>query len=198
MATFNALAAEFPWLTPAAGYWSPPYLNDIGDEAAYKFGIQYIFDTGTTVSGIFERMTRKIPANLAFQNERQRNGAWIAITQVIDDASNISFGWGWAGKTPGDPGGQHNYNPAETNNSANMFTLAYKRKIDKALYWYVDASETVNKANAHYDMGAGGRGITTDCHDGTNTPVIDYTSAGNTTWGGCKPKGISVGVNYKF
>ena len=196
LVTFNTLAAEFPTsFGPGA---SPPYLNDIGDEAAYKFGVQYIFDTGTTVSGIFERMTRKIPANLTFQNERQRNGFWFAVTQDIDTDSNVSFGWAWAGKTPGDPGGQHNYNPQATDNSANMFTLAYKRKLDKSLYWYVNVAETINKANAHYDLGAGGRGITTDCHDATNTTVIDYTSAGNTTWGGCKPKGISVGVNYKF
>jgi len=32
----------------------------------------------------------------------------------------------------------------------------------------------------------------------TNTPVIDYTSAGNTTWGGCREEGISTGINFKF
>jgi predicted porin len=177
---------------------TPPFISDIGNEAAYKFGAQYILPTGTTVSGIFERMTRKIPANLAYQNERQRNGFWLAVTQELDEASNLSFGWAHAGKTPGDPGGQHNYNPNDTNDTADLFTLAYKHKMDKQLYWYVNASETINHGNAHYDMGAGGRGITTDCHDATHTTVIDYSSAGNTTWGGCKPKGISLGLNYKF
>jgi hypothetical protein len=52
--------------------------------------------------------------------------------------------------------------------------------------------------NAHYDIGAGGRGPTTDCHDGTNTIIIDGASAGPTTWGGCRPQGFSTGVYYKF
>jgi len=177
---------------------TPGFLQDIGDEAAYKVGVQYIFDFGLTASAIVERMTRKIPAALDFQNERQRNGTWLALTQDLDDQSNISFGWAHAGKTPGDPGGQHNYNGASTNDTADMFTLAYKRKLDKSLYWYVNAAETVNHGNAHYDLGAGSHGVKTDCHDGTTTPIIDYTSNGNTTWGGCKPIGLSVGVNYKF
>ncbi len=190
------LTAVYPSFIADGG--TAPYLNDIGDEAAYKVGVQYLFDTGTTVSAIAERMTRKLPGNLQFQNERQRNGFWLAVTQDIDADSNVSFGWAHAGKTPGDPGGQHNYDPQAGNNTANMFTLAYKHKIDKQLFWYVDAAETINSANAHYDIGAGGRGLTTDCHDATNTIVIDYSSAGNTTWGGCKPKAISVGMNYKF
>jgi hypothetical protein len=79
-----------------------------------------------------------------------------------------------------------------------MFTAAWKHHFDKSLYVYIDAADTINKANAHYDLGAGGRGLTTDCHDGTNTTVIDYSSAGNTTWGGCREIGFSTGVNYKF
>ena len=177
---------------------TPPLVNDIGNEAAYKIGAQYIFTTGTTVSAIFERMTRKLPAVLEFQNERQRNGWWLAVTQELSTDDNVNFGWAHAGKTPGDPGGQHNYDPSNTNDTADMFTLAYKHKLDKQLYWYADLAETVNHGNAHYDLGGGGHGVKTDCHDGTTTPFIDYSSAGNTTWGGCKPKALSVGVNYKF
>ncbi len=177
---------------------SPEFVGDIGDEAAYKVGGQWISDFGLTVDAIFERMTRKIPAALQFQNERQRNGWWLAFTQQLSEADNLNLGWAHAGKTPGDPAGQHNYDPASTNDTADMFTFAYKHKLDKKLYWYADLAETVNHGNAHYDLGGGGHGIKTDCHDGTTTPVIDYTSAGNTTWGGCKPKAISVGVNYKF
>jgi len=190
-----------PFTGPQVGNWlgSPPYLNDIGDEAAAKVGVQYIFDaTGTTVSAIFEHMTRKLPANLAFQNERQRNGTWLAASQAVGGDGTVSLGWAHAGKTPGDPGGQHNYNPAATNNTANMFTVAYKQKLDKQLAWYVNFAETINTANAHYDLGAGGRGLTTDCHDGTNFVYVDYSSAGPTTWGGCKPRGVTVGINYKF
>ncbi|HEX3398146.1 MAG TPA: porin [Steroidobacteraceae bacterium] len=177
---------------------TPEFQGDIGDEAAYRFGAQYVFDFGLTVSGIFERMTRKIPAALQFQNERQRNGEWLALTQKLTPRDNLNFGWAHAGRTPGDPAGQHNYNPNNSDNTANMFTFAYKHQLDKQLYWYADVAETINNGNAHYDLGAGSHGIKTDCHDGTTTPIIDYTSAGNTTWGGCRPKAISLGVNYKF
>lgn len=177
---------------------TPEFVGDIGDESAVKVGAQYVFDFGLTVNGIFERMMRKLPAALEFQNERQRNGTWLALTQTLGPRDNINFGWAHAGRTPGDPGGQHNYNPNNSNNQANMFSLAYKHHFDKQLYWYADLAETINSGNAHYDLGAGSHGIKTDCHDGTTTPIIDYTSAGNTTWGGCRPKAVSVGVNYKF
>ncbi|HEY2686075.1 MAG TPA: porin [Steroidobacteraceae bacterium] len=177
---------------------TPEFTGDIGDEAAFHVGGQYVFDFGLTVDAIFERMTRKLPAALEFQNERQRNGAWLALTQTLGPKDNLNLGWAHAGRTPGDPGGQHNYNPNNTDNTANMFSLAYKHHFDKQLYWYADLAETINSGNAHYDLGAGSHGIKTDCHDGTTTPIIDYTSAGNTTWGGCRPKAVSMGVNYKF
>jgi hypothetical protein len=79
-----------------------------------------------------------------------------------------------------------------------MFTMAYRHQLDKQLYAYVDFADTVNHGNAHYDIGAGGRGLTTDCHDGTNTVFIDNSGTGPTTWGGCHLVGVSTGVNYKF
>jgi hypothetical protein len=27
---------------------------------------------------------------------------------------------------------------------------------------------------------------------------VDYSSAGPTTWGGCRPQGFSTGLNFKF
>ena len=85
--------------------------------------------------------------------------------------------------------------PADT---ADMYTIAWKHKLDKQLTWYLDTALTINHGNAHYDLGAGGRGLTTDCHDGTNTIIIDGSSAGPTTWGGCHEQGISTGVSYRF
>jgi predicted porin len=177
---------------------TPEFQGDIGDEAAFKVGGQYVFDFGLSVNALFERMTRKIPAALEFQNERQRNGYWLALTQTLGPKDDLNLGWAHAGKTPGDPAGQHNFNPNSTDDHADMYTFAYKHKFDKQLYWYANLAETVNHGNAHYDLGGGGHGIKTDCHDGTTTPIIDYTSAGNTTWGGCRPKAVSMGLNYKF
>jgi len=161
---------------------TPEFQGDIANEWAFKVGGQYITDFGLTVDAIFESMHRNMPAALEWANERQRNGWWLAATQELGPADNINFGWAHAGKTPGDPAGQHNYNPQSTGDSADMFTFAYKHKLDKQLYWYANVAETVNHGNAHFDLGGGGHGIKTDCHDGTTQPIIDYTSAGNTTW----------------
>ena len=67
---------------------------------------------------------------------------------------NVSAGSAHAGKTPGGPGGPHNYDPLVPDNSANTYTLASKHRFDTQLYWYLDWATTVNKANAHYDLGA--------------------------------------------
>jgi len=196
--TYNTYLGEYGAGFVAANGFSPPYLTDIADEAAYKAGVQYVFPFGLTASGIYEYMHRSLPASLQFQNERQRNGLWFALSQDFTARDNVSVGWAHAGNTPGDPGGQHNYNPTTQVNTANMYTVAWKHRFDKSLYWYLDAADTVNKGNAHYDIGAGGRGLTTDCHDGTNTVFNDYSSAGPTTWGGCHEIGVSTGLNYKF
>ncbi|MDB6086823.1 MAG: outer rane insertion C-terminal signal domain protein [Gammaproteobacteria bacterium] len=196
--TYNLYAAEYPTVITAGNGFSPPYLADIGDEWAIKAGLQYTFDFGLSVSGIYEWMKRDLPPALEFQNERTRMGTWFAATYDLTAKDNLSIGWAHAGATPGDPGGQHNYNPNNTQNQANMYTIALKHRFDKNFYVYIDAADTVNNGNAHYDIGAGGRGVTTDCHDGTNTVFNDYSSAGPTTWGGCHPIGVSVGMNYKF
>jgi predicted porin len=174
------------------------YTTSIGPEYAYKVGAQYIFDFGLTVSGIWERLRRDVPSYLQFQNERQRYGTWLALSQQLGESMTVSAGWAHAGKTPGDPGGQHNFNPFFPANTADMVTLAFVQKIDKQVSWYADVAETFNHGNAHYDLGAGGHGITTDCHDGTHASQIDYSSFGPTTWGGCHIKGASVGMTYKF
>jgi predicted porin len=192
---YNLFAAEYP---QAATAGSPGYSGDVGNETAAKIGVQYTFGFGLVVSGIYEDMRRYLPQALQFQNERQRHGTWFAASQDFSPADNVSIGWAHAGATPGDPGGQHNYNPTNANNHANMYTIAWKHRFDKQLYWYLDAADTVNSGNAHYDLGAGGRGVTTDCHDGTTYQFIDYSSYGPTTWGGCHLIGFSTGLNYKF
>jgi hypothetical protein len=196
--TYNAYVAEYGQAFVNANGFTPPYLTDVVDEWAIKGGMQYVFDFGLTVSGIYEYMHRNLPPDLEFQNERQRNGLWFAASQDFSARDNVSIGYAHAGRTPGDPGGQHNYNPNSTDDHADMYTVAWKHRFDKSLYWYLDAADTVNHGNAHYDIGAGGRGVTTDCHDGTNTVFTDYSSAGPTTWGGCHEVGVSTGLNYKF
>jgi predicted porin len=181
---------------------SPEYSTafDVANEWAMKFGVQYTFDFGLTLSYMYEDLHRSVPQILEFQNERQRTGDWLSIEYDMNGgADRIAAGWAHAGASVGDPGGQHNYMPAGIgDNEANMYTVAYWHKLDKQLTFYADFAETANDGNAHYDIGAGGHGIKTDCHDATHALFIDYSSAGPTTWGGCRPIGFSTGINFKF
>jgi predicted porin len=198
-ASYDAYKGEYPDAaaagTPA---YSPAY--DVADEWAMKFGGQYSFSFGLTVSYLWEEMHRSVPQVMEFQNERQRTGDWLSLEQqFLSGRDVIAVGWGHAGATPGDPGGQHNFNPTTLgNNQANMYAFEWRHKLDKQLTAYFDFAETLNDGNAHYDIGAGGHGVKTDCHDATHATFIDYSSAGPTTWGGCHPVGISTGINYKF
>jgi len=198
-ADYQAFAGEYPEAAPAGTpEYAVPY--DIADEWAMKFGGQYTFGFGLTISYLYEDMHRTLPQVMQFQNERQRIGHWLALEQDFNaGADRIAIGWAHAGATVGDPGGQHNFNPNGIGqNQANMYTIAYWHKLDKQLTIYFDAAETINDGNAHFDIGAGGHGIKTDCHDATHTLFIDYSSAGPTTWGGCHEIGVSTGVNYRF
>lgn len=175
--------------------------NDIADEHAAKVGAQYRFaSTGTTVYGIYEWLRRKVPDSLAYQNERSRNGSWLALSQQITAADSLHIGWAHAGATPGDPGQHNTPGGANPDNAANMYTLAVKHQVDKQLSFYGDVAATINHTAAHYDLGAGGRGVTTDCHDASNPDTTGFDPNGNGPhcWAGGKLKGVSVGVKYLF
>jgi len=198
-ADFLAFEAEYPDAAPAG---TPEYTAafDTADEWAAKIGGQYSFSWGLTVSYLWEEMHRSLPAVMEFQNERQRIGDWLAVDYVFNGGRDrVALGWAHAGASVGDPGGQHNFNPNNVGkNESNMYAIGWWHKLDKQLTWYLQAAETANDGNAHYDIGAGGHGIKTDCHDATHPQFIDYSSAGPTTWGGCHPIGVSTGVNFKF
>jgi len=198
-ADYNAFLAEYP---QAAPFGSPEYSTayDLANEWAMKFGGQYRFDFGLTISVLYEDMHRDLPAVMEFQNERQRTGDWVSFDYEFPNGSDrIAAGWAHAGASVGDPGGQHNFNPNGIgNNQANMYTLAWWHKMDKQLTFYMDVADTSNDGNAHYDIGAGGHGIKTDCHDATHALFLDYSSAGPTTWGGCHEIGVSTGLSFRF
>jgi predicted porin len=203
----------------APGIITPPFLTgsalgdalynrDVADEDAAKVGVQVTLPTKTTISGIFESLHRYVPSSLSFQNERQRDGTWLAITQDLTPKDNISFGWAHAFKTPGDPG-QHNDGTLTTsdglgafapnNNQADMLTTAFKHTIKPGLMWYIDYAATINGPSAHYDLGAGGRGVTTDCHDANSSPTSGGGIGSNPhCWTGGLLQGVSTGIRYNF
>jgi len=181
--------------------------NDIGNENAWKVGAQYTFDTKTTVGAVYEKMHRSIPSYLEYQNERSRSGYWLTLSQALWDKDVFSVGWAHANATPGDPG-QHN-TPSGPNpdNSANMYTVAWKHALDRTVTLYADWAMTVNHTDAHYDLGAGGRAVTTDCHDASQLAAFDPTAnggAGGVTgngphcFAGGKLQGVSIGMQYRF
>jgi predicted porin/outer membrane murein-binding lipoprotein Lpp len=185
--------------------------QDIADEDAGKVGLLYIFPTKTTLGGIFETLHRYVPADLQFQNERQRLGAWFVASQDLSHNFSAHFGWAHAFRTPGDPG-QHNDsnvvppfgNPAtdatagaHADNRANMFTFAVKNKLSRNLTAYFDWALTANGPAAHYDLGAGGRSVTTDCHDASDA-TGGFLPSNPHCWTGGHLMGVSAGLSYKF
>ncbi|HET6839239.1 MAG TPA: porin [Bradyrhizobium sp.] len=184
------------------------FLEDVGTEDAFKVGALYKFkSTGTTVGGLFEVLRRQLPAELNFQNERQRNDTWFFVTQELSDRDSVSVGWAHAFRGVGDPG-QHNdafqpltvdgqpFNAANNLNSADMVTANYKRTFGPNLTWYTAVAATFNSANAHYDLGAGGHGVTTDCHDAFAATggafAVTHCFTGTTL------AGFSTGVQWRF
>ncbi len=193
-------------------YANPPsaYLNaSVADEDAAKLGAQYTFPSHTTVSAIYEVLHRYVPSFLEFQNERQRQGSWLAVTQTLAKHDSISAGWARAYRSPGDPG-QHNTSlvlpplgsPGDgvggrgVDNSANLFTVAYRHTLASGLTAYATFAATLNAPYAHYDLGGGGRGVTTDCHDASD--ATGGESSDPHCWAGGKLKGISVGLDKRF
>jgi len=192
---------------------SPLVDLDVADEDAAKVGALYNFkSTGTTVGGIFERMHRYTSSLLDFQNERTRNGTWLFVSQQLSNADSVHVGWAHAFRTPGDPG-VHNdgivtvsdpFNPANTTtvatnqNQADMVTGAYKHKLSDALTWYTAIAATFNGPSAHFDLGAGGRGVTTDCHDAGLGANGGTNGAGGRCFAGTTLMGVSTGLQYRF
>jgi predicted porin len=178
--------------------------RDVGDESAFKVGGQYAFSTGTTVNLLWERTKRKLPSDLEDQNERTRdNATWLALTQVLTERDSVSFGWAHAGATHGDPGQHNTPGGANPDNSANMYTVAWRHALNKYTSVYADYATTRNHPDAHYDLGAGGHGVTTDCHDASNLAAFDPTTGGVTGDGphcfaGGTLQGVSVGVKWTF
>ena len=102
-------------------------------------------------------MQRKLPAALEFQNERQRNGHWLAATQDLGEGQRQRR-LGACRSDAGRPGRAAQLQPEQLATTPPTCTRRVEANFDKQLYWYFDSAETINDGNAHYDIGAGGRG----------------------------------------
>jgi hypothetical protein len=81
-------------------------------------------------------------------------------------------------------------------NAANMFTVAYRHRIGEGLEIYTDWAGTFNEQFAHFDLGAGGRGVTTDCHDASDAAGNQYSNPH--CWAGGHLKAFEVGLDKRF
>jgi hypothetical protein len=82
-----------------------------------------------------------------------------------------------------------------------MVTAAYKHQFSKNLTWYTDIAATFNGPSAHYDLGAGGRAVTTDCHDAND--LAGGSSSGGifaspNCFTGTTLVGVSTGIQWRF
>jgi predicted porin len=179
--------------------------NDTANEDAMKIGLMYTFPTKTTVGVIGERLHRYVSSDLDFQNERSRYGTWLVVSQEMSPVDSLHFGWAHAFQSPGNPG-QHNdttivladgtFYGGPTQNQADMLTAAWKHQFSENLIWYTDVAATFNGPDAHYDLGAGGRSATTDCHDANAAP--GGINANPHCWTGTTIVGVSTGIQWKF
>jgi predicted porin len=190
---------------------------DVADEDAFKVAALYTFQSKTTVGGIFEMMHRYVSPLIQFQNERTRNGTWAFLTQELTPVDSISFGWAHAFRANGELP-QHNSattntpvpgtsDPAtcgaacgaltvQNNDSSDMITSTYKHKFGDNPTWYTAVAATINGPTAHYDLGAGGRGVTTDCHSAFG--ATGGINALPHCWVGTTLAGASTGIQWRF
>ena len=88
---------------------------------------------------------------------------------------------------------------ATNQNQADMVTAAYKHQFSKNLTWYMDVAATFNGPSAHFDLGAGGRGVTTDCHDAAEgASAAGGITAGPACFTGTTLVGVSTGLQWRF
>ncbi len=122
------------------------------------------------------------------------------MSQQLAASDSLHFGWAHANRSTGDPGQHNTPGGAAPDNAANMFTLARKHPVDKQLGFYADYAATINHADAHFDPGADGRSVTTDCHDASNPDSSGFDPNGGAPhcWAGGHLQGISVGMKYAF
>ena len=173
----------------------------IADESAWRVGVQYKMPTKTTFSALYEDIKRKLPYH--YFDERSRKAYWLAVSQDLTTHDIVHFGIGHADKSPGSLGEHNIQTVRDADNASNMYSLMYRHIMDSQTSWYVVYATQVNHAAAHYDLGAGGRANTTDCHDGSQIGAVNpvdgtYAGGGPFCYTGGKLQAVSVGMNYKF
>jgi predicted porin len=169
--------------------------SSVADEDAWKVGVQYNFKkTNTTANFVYEKLRRlnnpAFGSAVAIFDERSRpNATWMALTQKLHKKDEVSIGWAYGGRTPGDPDwGASGGLLKGIDNASNLYDIGYKHWfIPNKMSFYVVGARQANDVRAHYDLGAVGHGITVDKYNWTGHGAE-----------GTRLQAVSGGMTYDF
>jgi hypothetical protein len=173
----------------------------IADEYGWRAGGSFKAPTRTTIGGLYDDLRRSVPYH--YFDERSRTAFWVLVSQELTSADVVHLGYAHADKSPGSLG-EHNIETTPgADNSTNMFTGMLRHVVDNQVSFYVVYALQANHRTAHYDLGAGGRSITTDCHDASQIAAVNgsdgtFTPGGPFCYTGGTLQAASVGMTFKF
>jgi predicted porin len=173
----------------------------IADEYGWRFAGQFKAPTRTSIGGLYEDLRRGVPYH--YFDERSRKAVWLVLSQELTAADILHVGYAHAYKSPGSIG-EHNIETTPgADTSTNMVTGMFRHAADGQISFYIVYAIQDNHPAAHYDLGAGGRSITTDCHDATQIAAVNpvdgtFSAGGPFCYTGGTLQAASVGMTYKF
>jgi predicted porin len=173
----------------------------IADEYGWRVGGAYKAPTLTTIGGLYEDLRRSVPYH--YFDERSRKAFWLVVSQELKDVGVIHLGYAHANKSPGSLGAHNIETTPGADNSTNMVTGMFRHVVDSTVSFYVVYAVQANHIAAHYDLGAGGRSLTTDCHDGSQIAAVNgadgtFSPGGPFCYAGGTVQAASVGMTYRF
>lgn len=173
----------------------------IADEWGWRVAGTYKAPSRTTVGALYEDLRRSVPYH--YFDERSRKAVWLLVSQDIAPSEAVHIGYAHAFKSPGSLG-EHNIETAPgADNATDMVTAMFRHAVDKQVSFYVVYAVQANHQAAHYDLGAGGRAITTDCHDASQIAAVNgadgtFAAGGPFCYTGGTVQAASVGMTFKF
>ncbi|HEX3765804.1 MAG TPA: porin [Kofleriaceae bacterium] len=173
----------------------------VANEWGWRVGGQVKPVDGTTVGGLYEDLRRDVPYH--YFDERSRKAFWLLLSQGLTGSDSVHLGYAHASKSPGSLGEHNIETRPDADNSTNMFTGMVRHVVDPQVSFYAVYAVQGNHSAAHYDLGAGGRAITTDCHDGSQIAAVNgadgtFSPGGPFCYTGGTLQAVSAGMTYRF
>ena len=173
----------------------------IADEWGWRAGGLLKLPINGVLGGLYEDLRRDVPYH--YFDERSRKALWLLLSLDLTPFDVIHLGYAHAFKSPGSLGEHNIETTVDADNTTNMFTGMFRHSVDKQVSFYVVYAVQANHSAAHYDLGAGGRSITTDCHDGSQIAAVNgsdgtFSEGGPFCYTGGTLQAASAGMTYRF